>query len=165
MNALTTELHLAPEREIAQWVDHEGSIRRLVTPRVNALTTEIHLAPEREIAQWVDHEGSIRRPIAPRANALTTELHLAPEREIAQWVDHEGSIRRPVAPRANALTDQEEAVTEGSYKELDAVDRFLPHPHRDDQVRDENHHRGQEEPAKHKTNSDVSKGKQMKCFI
>ena len=33
------------EREIAQWVHHEGSIRRPIAPWANALTTELHLAP------------------------------------------------------------------------------------------------------------------------
>ena len=33
------------EREIAQWVHHEGSIRRPITPLVNALTMELHVAP------------------------------------------------------------------------------------------------------------------------
>ena len=33
------------EREIAQWVHHERSIRRTIAPRANALTTELHLAP------------------------------------------------------------------------------------------------------------------------
>ena len=33
------------EREIAQWVHHEGSIRRPIVPSANALTTELHLAP------------------------------------------------------------------------------------------------------------------------
>ena len=33
------------EREIAQWVHHEGSIRRPIAPYTNALTTELHLAP------------------------------------------------------------------------------------------------------------------------
>ena len=33
------------EREIAQWVHHEGSIRQPIAPRANALTTELHLAP------------------------------------------------------------------------------------------------------------------------
>ena len=32
------------EREIAQWVHHEGSIRRPIAPWANALTTELHLA-------------------------------------------------------------------------------------------------------------------------
>ena len=31
-------------REIAQWVHHEGSIRRHIALRANALTTELHLA-------------------------------------------------------------------------------------------------------------------------
>ena len=31
--------------EIAQWVHHEGSMRRPIEPRANALTTELHLAP------------------------------------------------------------------------------------------------------------------------
>ena len=31
--------------EIAQWVHHEGSIWRPITPWVNALTMELHLAP------------------------------------------------------------------------------------------------------------------------
>ena len=33
------------EREITQWVHHEGSIRRPIAPRANALTTELYLAP------------------------------------------------------------------------------------------------------------------------
>ena len=33
------------EWEIAQWVHHEGSIRRPIAPWANALTTELHLAP------------------------------------------------------------------------------------------------------------------------
>ena len=31
------------EREIAQWVHHEGSIWRAIAPWVNSLTTELHL--------------------------------------------------------------------------------------------------------------------------
>ena len=33
------------EREIAQWVHHEGSIRQPIALEVHALTTELHLAP------------------------------------------------------------------------------------------------------------------------
>ena len=33
------------EREIAQWVHHEGSIRRPIAPWANTLTTELHLVP------------------------------------------------------------------------------------------------------------------------
>ena len=33
------------EREIAQWVHHEGSIEQSITPCANTLTTELHLAP------------------------------------------------------------------------------------------------------------------------
>ena len=33
------------EREIAQWVHHEGSNRWPIAPRANALITELHLAP------------------------------------------------------------------------------------------------------------------------
>ena len=33
------------ERDIAQWVHHERSIRRPIAPWANALTTELHLAP------------------------------------------------------------------------------------------------------------------------
>ena len=36
------------EREIAQWVHHEGSIRRPIAPLANALTTVLHHAPDRE---------------------------------------------------------------------------------------------------------------------
>ena len=34
------------EWEIAQWVHHEGSIRRPIAPWANALTTALHLAPD-----------------------------------------------------------------------------------------------------------------------
>ena len=30
---------------LAQWVHHEGSIRRPIAPLADALTTELHLAP------------------------------------------------------------------------------------------------------------------------
>ena len=33
------------EREIAQWVNYEGSIWQHIAPWANALTTELHLAP------------------------------------------------------------------------------------------------------------------------
>ena len=33
------------EREIDQWVHHEGSIRRPIAPWANAITTELHLDP------------------------------------------------------------------------------------------------------------------------
>ena len=36
------------EREIAQWVHHEGSIRRPIAPCANALTMELHLVPLNE---------------------------------------------------------------------------------------------------------------------
>ena len=36
------------EQVIAQWVHHEGSIRRPIAPCANVLTTELHLAPPRE---------------------------------------------------------------------------------------------------------------------
>ena len=35
------------EWEIAQWVHHEGSIRRPIAPWTNTLSTELHLAPVR----------------------------------------------------------------------------------------------------------------------
>ena len=38
------------ERELAQCVHHEGSIRRPIAPWANALTTELHLAPSRQTA-------------------------------------------------------------------------------------------------------------------
>ena len=46
-----TGYHVTPvmehwlERDIAQWVHHEGLIRRPIAPWANALTTELHLAP------------------------------------------------------------------------------------------------------------------------
>ena len=38
------------EREIAQWVHHEGSIRRPIAPWANALTMELYLAPH--LKRW-----------------------------------------------------------------------------------------------------------------
>ena len=43
------------EREIAQWVHHEGSIRRSIVPWANALTTELHLDPRCKWRQWVTY--------------------------------------------------------------------------------------------------------------
>ena len=36
------------EREIAQWIHREGSIRQPIAPWVNALTMELHLAPHQD---------------------------------------------------------------------------------------------------------------------
>ena len=95
-NALTTELHFAPESQYGAlwwswWVHNEGSIRRPIVPWANTLTTELHFAPESQYGAlwwswWVHNEGSIRRPIVPWANTLTTELHFAPESQYgASW--------------------------------------------------------------------------------
>ena len=43
------------EREIDQWVHHEGSIRRPITPWVNALTTVIYLAPPLMVGTFPTH--------------------------------------------------------------------------------------------------------------
>ena len=40
------------ERDIAQCVHHEGSIRRPIAPWANALTTDLHLAPKIVIGVW-----------------------------------------------------------------------------------------------------------------
>ena len=45
------------EREIAQWVHHEGSIQRPIAPLANALTTELHLAP------WCNKGCDISYPV------------------------------------------------------------------------------------------------------
>ena len=69
------------EREIAQWVHHEGSIQEPIIPWVNAYyratpcyikysllsETDKFTVP----TQFSFHEGLIRWPIAPWANALT----------------------------------------------------------------------------------------------
>ena len=47
------------EREIAQWVHHEGSIRRPIASWANALTTELHLAL---VTQRVVHACLVRQP-------------------------------------------------------------------------------------------------------
>ena len=69
-NALTTELHLAPE--IAQWVqpmmdrsDDPSYHERMLLPQ-----SYISLLGMRNNSMGPPHEGSIRRPIAPWANAL-----------------------------------------------------------------------------------------------
>ena len=47
------------EREIAQWVHHEESIRRPIAPRVNALTTELHLAPDKMVVTRIYYAVNI----------------------------------------------------------------------------------------------------------
>ena len=50
------------ERDTAQWVHHEGLIRRPIAPWANAITTELHLAPEHGEGDkcwvWMDREKS-----------------------------------------------------------------------------------------------------------
>ena len=43
---VTPVLEHCQEREIAEWIHHEGSIRRPITPLAITLTTELHLAPK-----------------------------------------------------------------------------------------------------------------------
>ena len=50
------------EREIAQWVHHEGSIRRPIASLANALTTEIHLAPASYGVQAGTRNSSVGPP-------------------------------------------------------------------------------------------------------
>ena len=95
------------EREIAQWVCHEGSIRWPIAPWANALTTELHLAPwNRNSSMGLPWriDPMTHRTMSERSYHGATSRSL--EREIAQWVCHEGSIRRPIAPWANALTTE-----------------------------------------------------------
>ena len=49
-------------REIAQWVHHEGSIRRSIAPWANALTTELHLALTIIMtnSQWLINQCALR---------------------------------------------------------------------------------------------------------
>ena len=42
------------EREIAQWVHHEVSIRRPITPWANTLTTELHLTPGQRKTTYIN---------------------------------------------------------------------------------------------------------------
>ena len=61
--------HGATSRSTAQWVDHEGSIRRPIAPRSNAPTTELHLAPqlnESTMKDRSDDPSHHERPLLPR---------------------------------------------------------------------------------------------------
>ena len=121
--------HGATSRSTAQWVDHEGSIRRPIAPRSNAPTTELHLAPQLNEStmndrsddpshhdrtllprSYISLHSSMSRPwrIDPTTHRTTSDrsYHGATSRTTAQWVDHEGSIRRPIAPRATAPTTE-----------------------------------------------------------
>ena len=51
------------KREIAQWVHHERSIRRPVTPWSNVLTTELHLAPHFNGEIWIYIYPYMEKPI------------------------------------------------------------------------------------------------------
>ena len=42
------------EREIAQWVYHEGTIQTPMASRVNTLTMELHLAPPNDNEHFVN---------------------------------------------------------------------------------------------------------------
>ena len=48
MAFVTSVMELWLEREIAQWVHHEGSIRRPIALSANVLTTELYLARSTE---------------------------------------------------------------------------------------------------------------------
>ena len=108
------------EREIAQWVHHEGSIRPQIAPWANALTTELHLAPytshgalagarNSSMGQPWRIDPTIHHTMSERSyhGATNRSLHQSwLEWEIAQWVHHEGLIWPPIAPWANALTTE-----------------------------------------------------------
>ena len=75
---LLPQSYISLWRQEAQWVHHEGWIRRSIAPWVNrrTLLPRSYISLWTKEVQWVHHEGSIQQPITPWANALTTELHL-----------------------------------------------------------------------------------------
>ena len=64
------------EREIAQWVHHEGSIRRPIAPWANALTTELHLAPSSMGPPWRIDPKTHRTMSERSYHRATLESHL-----------------------------------------------------------------------------------------
>ena len=57
------------EREIAQCVHHEGSIRRPIAPWANALTTEIHLAPPWHKSMCIACDAPLTKQLRGTASA------------------------------------------------------------------------------------------------
>ena len=119
----------------AQWVPHEGLIRRPTAPWANALTTELNGSPMKDRSDDPSHheqtllpQSSWVHPMKDRSDdpshhewTLLPQSSMGPPWRIdptthrtmsersyhrAQWVPHEGSIRRPIAPWANALTTE-----------------------------------------------------------
>ena len=89
------------EREIAQLVHHEGSIRLPITPWEDALPRSyISLLLCCDTIQGI----AGRFKIVPLYLNWTSANHSYwLEREIAQWVHHEGWIRRPITPWEDAV--------------------------------------------------------------
>ena len=114
------------EREIAQWVHHEGSIQQPIAPWANTLTTELlkwcevawsqnkganilMSCASYSLADWYSvhyvlsvvnfsftHQSETSHGLCHTSCGAVVEHWL--EREIAQWVHHEGSIWRPIVP-------------------------------------------------------------------
>ena len=98
------------EREIAQWVHNEGSIRWPIAPWANALATELHLAPpwmidltpHRKMSECYYQSRSAMKDRSD--DPLHNEQTLLPRSYIS--LRHEGLIRQPIAPWANALATE-----------------------------------------------------------
>ena len=73
------------EREIAQWVHHEGSIRWPIAPWANTLTTELYLAPL--ITETVFHIYHSTNRIA-HTTAFVTPV-------MKHWLERENNSRCP----------------------------------------------------------------------
>ena len=62
---------------VAQWVHHEGSIRRPIAPWANALTTELHLAPlgvSRALTCILATRGGSTNPVSSPCTMVITPI-------------------------------------------------------------------------------------------
>ena len=87
------------EREIAQWVHHEGLIQWPITPRVNALTTELHLDPTYWMSQlqnFIQHEWLLKKNWGGKNNSVASKFELEVRAE-QEWYLHPDTLKVPAA--------------------------------------------------------------------
>ena len=84
------------EREIAQWVHHERSIRRPIAPSANALTTELHLAPHTHLT----HSYILKKDPPPQCEHCQCNLTVRP---ILVECNHFARERRDIFGRRDVV--------------------------------------------------------------
>ena len=105
------------EREIAQWVYHEGPIRRPIAPWANALTTELHLAPPWRIDPTT-HRTMSERSYHGATSRSTMKDRSTTHRTMSERSYHGATSRSTMKDRSDDPSHHERTLLPQSYISL-----------------------------------------------